>query len=320
LIASKHARPEEILALTFTEKAAVEMAERVDQLIPYGYAESWIGTFHAFGDRVLREGALESGLNPEFQVLARPEQIIFLRERLFRLPLDRFRPLGDPTRHLGALLDLVSRAKDEDVSPEAYAAWAEARAALAETPDERDEVAKQAEVAAQLDIARQDIIVQAYLRDYARKNPITEAEIQKEYDRAKAQHGDKEYKARHILVETEDQAKKLISDLKKGGKFDDLATKNSKDTGSAQRGGDLDWNVPATYDKQFADAMTKLEKGKYTETPVQTRFGYHIIQLDDVRAARFASLAEVKPRIQQALAQQKIDELVKGLRAKAKVE
>jgi peptidyl-prolyl cis-trans isomerase C len=185
---------------------------------------------------------------------------------------------------------------------------------------QRAGVAKQAEVAAQLDIARQDIIVQAYLRDYARKNPITEAEIQKEYDRAKAQHGDKEYKARHILVETEDQAKKLISDLKKGGKFDDLATKNSKDTGSAQRGGDLDWNVPATYDKQFAEAMITMEKGKYTETPVQTRFGYHIIQLDDVRAARFASLAEVKPRIQQALAQQKIDELVKGLRAKAKVE
>ena len=181
-------------------------------------------------------------------------------------------------------------------------------------------IAKQAEVQTQLDMARQEILVSAYLRDWVKKNPISDAEIQKEYDRAKAQHGDKEYKARHILVETEDQAKKLIADLKKGGKFDDLATKNSKDTGSAQRGGDLDWNVPATYDKQFADAMIKLEKGKYTEIPVQTRFGYHIIQLDDVRAARFATLAEVKPRIQQALAQQKIDELVKGLRAKAKVE
>ena len=181
-------------------------------------------------------------------------------------------------------------------------------------------LAKKPEVQAQLDMARQEILVSAYLRDWVKKHPITEAEIQKEYDRAKAQHGDKEYKARHILVETEDQAKKLISDLKKGGKFDDLAAKNSKDTGTAQRGGDLDWSVPGTYDKQFADAMIKLEKGKYTENPVQTRFGYHVIQLDDVRAARFASLAEVKPRIQQALAQQKIDELVKGLRAKAKVE
>ena len=104
------------------------MAERVDQLIPYGYAETWIGTFHAFGDSVLREGALEAGLNPEFRVLTRPEQIIFLRERLWRLPLERFRPLGDPTRHLVALLTLVSRAKDEDVSPAAYRAWAEKRA------------------------------------------------------------------------------------------------------------------------------------------------------------------------------------------------
>ena len=107
------------------------MAERVDQLIPYGYAETWIGTFHAFGDHVLRESALEIGLSPEFRVLTRPEQIIFLRERLWQLPLQRYRPLGDPTRHLSALLGLVSRAKDEDVSPERYREWAEARAATA---------------------------------------------------------------------------------------------------------------------------------------------------------------------------------------------
>ncbi len=137
LIASKRARPEEILALTFTEKAAAEMAERVDQLIPYGYAETWISTFHAFGDRILRDAALEAGLNPEFRVLSRPEQIILLRERLWRLPLRRFRPLGDPTRHLGALLDLLSRAKDEDVSPAAYSAWAEGLGAQAGTMAER---------------------------------------------------------------------------------------------------------------------------------------------------------------------------------------
>ena len=179
---------------------------------------------------------------------------------------------------------------------------------------------KAPEVQTQLDMVRQEIVVSYYLREFARKNPVTEAEIQKEYDRAKNQHGDKEYRARHILVETEDQAKTIIAELKKGGKFDDLATKNSKDTGSAQRGGDLDWNVPGTFDKQFSDAMVKLEKGKYTDTPVRTRFGFHIIQLDDVRPAKFATLAEVKPRIQQMLVQNKIEELIKGLRAKAKIE
>jgi peptidyl-prolyl cis-trans isomerase C len=181
-------------------------------------------------------------------------------------------------------------------------------------------VSKIPEVAAQIDMARQEIIVSAYLREYARKHPISDADVQKEYERARAQHGDKEYRARHILVETEDQAKSLIADLKKGAKFDDLATKNSKDTGSATRGGDLDWNVPGTYDKQFADAMVKLEKGKYTEAPVKSRFGFHIIQLDDVRPAKFAALAEVKPRIQQMLVQTKIEELIRGLRAKAKIE
>jgi peptidyl-prolyl cis-trans isomerase C len=181
-------------------------------------------------------------------------------------------------------------------------------------------IAKQPEVQAQLDMARQEIVVSAYLRDWVRKHPITDAEVQQEYEKAKAEHGDKEYKARHILVENEDEAKALIAQLKKGGKFEDLATKNSKDGGSAQRGGELDWNVPAGYDKQFSDAMVKLEKGKYTETPVRTRFGFHIIQLDDVRPAKFATLAEVKPRIQQRLAQNKIEELVRGLRAKAKIE
>jgi peptidyl-prolyl cis-trans isomerase C len=181
-------------------------------------------------------------------------------------------------------------------------------------------IAKQPEVQTQLDMARQEIIVSAYLRDWVRKHPITDAEVQQEYDKAKAQHGDKEYKARHILVDTEDEAKALIAQLKKGGKFEDLAAKSSKDSGSAQRGGDLDWNAPGTYDKQFSEAMVKLEKGKYTETPVRTRFGFHIIQLDDVRPARFAALAEVKPRIQQRLAQNRVEELVKGLRAKAKIE
>lgn len=181
-------------------------------------------------------------------------------------------------------------------------------------------LAKSPEVQTQLDMARQEVLVGAYLREWVRKNPVSEAEVQSEYDRARSQAGEKEYRARHILVETEDQAKSLIAELKKGGKFDELATKNSKDSGSAQRGGDLDWNVPGTFDKQFSDAMVKLEKSKYTETPVQTRFGYHIIQLDDVRQSKFPALPEVRQRIQQQLTQNRIDALVKSLRAKAKVE
>ncbi|MCH6568395.1 MAG: UvrD-helicase domain-containing protein, partial [Nitrospinae bacterium] len=125
LIATKRARPEEILALTFTEKAAAEMEERVDVLLPYGFTNVSISTFHAFGDRLLREHALELGLPPDVRLMTQAEQVIFLKERLFRLPLDYFRPLGDPTRYLQALVTLFSRCRDEDVSPDEYLEYAE---------------------------------------------------------------------------------------------------------------------------------------------------------------------------------------------------
>jgi len=185
---------------------------------------------------------------------------------------------------------------------------------------QRSGIAKQADVQAQLDLTRQEIVVGAYIRDWVAKHPVTDADVQKEYEKVRAQAGDKEYRARHILVETEDQAKGMISELKKGGKFDDLASKNSKDGGTAQRGGDLDWNVPGAFDKAFSDAMVKLEKGKYSDAPVRTRFGYHVILLDDVRPVRFPPLADIRPRIQQQMVQAKLEELVKSLRAKAKIE
>ena len=185
---------------------------------------------------------------------------------------------------------------------------------------ERAGFGKKAEVQTQVAMARQEIVVGAYLRDWVQKHPVSDAEVQKEYDKARAQAGEKEYKARHILVDSEDQANKIIAELKKGAKFDELAEKNSKDPGSKDRGGDLDWNVPAAFDKNFSDAMVKLEKGKYTDKPVQTRYGYHVIQLDDVRDTKFPALAEVKPRIQQQLMQHKIEGLVRDLRSKAKVE
>ena len=152
LIAEKRAAPSEILALTFTDRAAAEMTERVDQLVPYGYTDATIATFHAFGDRLLREHALEAGLSDRSTVLSRSEQIIFLREHLFELPLDRYRPLGDPTRFLSALVTLFSRARDEDLTPDDYRAAADALLAEAgHQPDDAalaDAAARQAELAA----------------------------------------------------------------------------------------------------------------------------------------------------------------------------
>ena len=185
---------------------------------------------------------------------------------------------------------------------------------------QRTGLAKSADVQTQVDLARQEIVVGAYLRDWVSKNPITDADVKKEYERAKSQAGEKEYRARHILVETEDEAKKVIAELKKGGKFDEIAAKSSKDPGSAQRGGDLDWNVPGTFDKQFSDAMVNLEKGSYTDQPVRTRFGFHVIRLDDVRAVQFPPYEQMRGRLQQQLVHGKVEALVKSLRAKAKIQ
>ena len=179
---------------------------------------------------------------------------------------------------------------------------------------------KKAELQNELELVRQTVIVQAYLREHIRTHPITDAEIQKEYDRLKAELGDREYKARHILVGTEDEAKSVIGELKKGAKFDDLAKKLTKDEGTKAKGGDLDWQPPGTFDKDFANAMAKLAKGKYSETPVKTRFGFHVIQLDDSRAAQHPPVAEVKANLTQKLQRTRIEGLIAELRAKAKVE
>jgi DNA helicase-2/ATP-dependent DNA helicase PcrA len=165
LIATKRAKPQEILALTFTDKAAGEMEERVDLLVPYGYTEVWISTFHAFGDRVLRDHALLLGLPPDFRVLNRAEQVLFLREHLFELPLRRYRPLADPTRHLQALVQLFSRAKDEDVTPEDYRRYAESLAASAADPEAQAEADRQMELA-EAYAAYQALLLQHGLLDF----------------------------------------------------------------------------------------------------------------------------------------------------------
>ena len=172
----------------------------------------------------------------------------------------------------------------------------------------------------QMELARQTILIRELFSDYQKKNPVTDAEIQAEYDRFAAVNSGKEYRARHILVEKEDEAKAIIARLKKGAKFEDIAKKSSKDPGSKVNGGDLDWANASSYVKEFSDAMVALSKGKMTDTPVKTQFGYHVIRLDDVREAQLPKLEDVKPQIAQQLQQQKMAKYTESLRAKAKIE
>jgi peptidyl-prolyl cis-trans isomerase C len=171
----------------------------------------------------------------------------------------------------------------------------------------------------QVEIARQSIAIRALVQDYLKKNPVSDADIKAEYDKFKTQAGDKEYHARHILVENEDEAKAIIAKLKAGAKFEDLA-KQSKDPGSAANGGDLDWASPASFVKPFSDAMVALKKGQFTETPVKTQYGYHVIKLDDVRAAKIPTLEEVKPQIAESLQQKKLQAFQQELHSKAKIQ
>ena len=172
----------------------------------------------------------------------------------------------------------------------------------------------------QLELARQTILIRELFADFQKKNTITDAEAKSEYDKFVAANGGKEYHARHILVEKEDDAKAIIADLKKGGKFEEIAKKSSKDPGSGANGGDLDWANASSYVPEFSAAMIKLGKGQLTETPVKTQFGYHIIRLEDVREAQLPPFDQVKPQIAQQLQQQKLSKFQDDLRAKAKVE
>jgi peptidyl-prolyl cis-trans isomerase C len=179
-------------------------------------------------------------------------------------------------------------------------------------------VGGRADVKAAIDNARQSIIINAMLADYVKKNPVTDAQVKAEYDRYKAQVGDKEYHARHILVGTEDEAKAIIAKLKGGAKFEELA-KQSKD-GTAANGGDLDWASPASYVPEFSKAMVALQKGAITETPVKTQFGYHVIKLEDVRPAKIPPLDEVKQQVQESLQQRKLATFREELMKKAKIQ
>ena len=170
-----------------------------------------------------------------------------------------------------------------------------------------------------MELARQAVLIRAYLQDFVKTHPVTDADVKSEYDKIKAQLGDKEYKARHILVEKEEDAKAIIAKLEKGEKFEDLA-KQSKDPGSREKGGDLGWANPAGFVKPFAEALTKLEKGTITTTPVKTDFGYHVIKLEDSRALKAPAFDEVKGQLKQRLEQQSVERHIADLRTKAAVK
>lgn len=227
------------------------------------------------------------------------------------IPKSRVEALSQQVAKSGRAVtpEIETQLKDEVVAREIFMQEAQKRG-LDATEDYK----------AQLEIARQTILIRELFTDYQKKNPITDADLKAEYDKLTANAGGKEYRVRHILVDKEDQAKALIASLKKNAKFEDLAKKSSKDPGSAAKGGDLDWANAGSYVKEFSDAMVKLGKGQTTEAPVKSQFGYHIIRVDDVRQAQLPKFDDVKPQIGQQLLQQKLAAFQQDLRSKAKVE
>ena len=176
------------------------------------------------------------------------------------------------------------------------------------------------EVVAQLETAKKTLLTQADVQNFIKSNPVTDAEIKAEYDSKVAGENGVEFKARHILVKTEDEAKKLIAELDKGGDFAKLANKNSLDAKESQNGGDLGWFVAGQMVQPFSDAVAKLEKGKYTKTPVKTQFGYHVILREDSRAQTPPPLEAVKDQLMPYLQRKKVQNMVEALRKQAKVE
>ena len=205
--------------------------------------------------------------------------------------------------------ELEARARDEVVLREVFAQEAERRG-----------VAASAEYRNQMELARQTILIRELFADYQKKNPIGDVEAKVEYDKFKGQATGTEYRARHILVEKEDEAKSLLKQLIAGAKFDDLAKKHSTDKGSGANGGDLDFAKPDSYVPEFGTALVALKKGETTQTPVKSQFGYHIIKLEDTREAQFPPFEEVKPQVIQRLSQQKLQQFQEDLRKKAKTD
>jgi peptidyl-prolyl cis-trans isomerase C len=177
---------------------------------------------------------------------------------------------------------------------------------------------KKGNIQGQVELAKQAVLIRAFLSDYVAAHPISEAQLKAEYEVIKTNLGTTEYKTRHILVADEEEAKGIIAKLDKGEKFSELA-KVSKDPGSKDKGGELGWSSPNSYVKPFGEALAKLKKNEYTKTPVKSDFGYHVIMLEDSRPANPPPFEQVKQQMQQRAAQQQVEQLVKELRGKAKV-
>ena len=227
------------------------------------------------------------------------------------VPKARLETLLDQAKKAGQTItpELEARAKDEVVLREIFT-----QEAL------KQGIANSADFKAQMELARQAILIRDLFDAYRAKHPITDAQAQAEYEKYKAASSGTEYRARHILVDSEDQAKKLIAEIKGGAKFADVAKKYSKDTGSAPNGGELDFAKADAYVPEFAEALTKLKKGEMTATPVKTQFGWHIIQLEDTRPVKFPEFADVKDKIKERLEQIQMQQYQEELRKAAKTD
>ncbi|QID17519.1 peptidylprolyl isomerase [Nitrogeniibacter mangrovi] len=181
-------------------------------------------------------------------------------------------------------------------------------------------VDKKPEVQTQVELARQAVILRAYLQDFVKKNEVTDADVRKAYDDMKARLGDTEYNVSHILVDDEAKARALIAKIKGGAKFEDIAKAESTDPGSKEKGGELGWSSPGMYVPAFSEAMTKLKKGEMTSEPVKSNFGYHIIRVNDTRKLDAPEFEKIEPQIKQRLQTQRLENHIMELRKAAKVE
>lgn len=223
-----------------------------------------------------------------------------------------------------SLIDMIAKSQTAGGTPDTPAMRSDIRDQLINLTLIADEavrqgIDKQPDVAMQLEVQRQQILVRAFQQHYAKTTQVDDAALRAEYEKVRSEMGENEYKAQHVLVKTEDEAKKIIADLSKGGDFDKIAAAQSLDTGSKESGGHLDWAVPQAYVKPFSDAMTALKKGEFTKTPVQSQFGYHVIKLEDMRAVKAPSFDEVKENLRQQHVQQDFGNVVHALREKAKI-